>query len=288
MNAGKAVTFLKYFGGKHYLAKDIVALLPEHRMYVEAFAGGASVLLSKQPCEFEVYNDRNGEIFNLFRVLRDQPEELQRALQLTPYSKNEFDFARLPLFDDSPVERARKMVVRFRQSHGGQGRSWSRSTTRIRGGVADVVSGSLTAIDEVLPTVVERLRTVQIENRDAIKLIETYSRPRTDPKASACIAENDRVFYCDPPYHPDTRATDDVYDFEMSTEDHKLLAKANLKCAAAGCKLILSGYDCADYANWYKDWRKVEIEKKNHAAGGKSKRTMTECLWLSWPGLAQE
>ena len=36
---------LKWWGGKHYLAKKIIELMPRHLHYVEPYAGGLAVLL---------------------------------------------------------------------------------------------------------------------------------------------------------------------------------------------------------------------------------------------------
>jgi DNA adenine methylase len=67
---------LPYIGGKRNLAKQIIALFPEHATYVEAFAGGAQVLVAKEPSKVEVLNDLDGEIVNFFRVVREHYEEL--------------------------------------------------------------------------------------------------------------------------------------------------------------------------------------------------------------------
>lgn len=62
---------MRYHGGKFKLRKWILSQFPEHRVYVEAFGGAASVLMGKERVYSEVYNDLDGEIVNVFRVLRD-------------------------------------------------------------------------------------------------------------------------------------------------------------------------------------------------------------------------
>ena len=84
---------LRYMGGKWRLAPWILRHLPPHRTYVEPFGGAASVLLRKPRAYAEIYNDLDGEIVSLFRVLRD-PEaaaELVRRIALTPFAREEFD-----------------------------------------------------------------------------------------------------------------------------------------------------------------------------------------------------
>jgi DNA adenine methylase len=74
-----AVTFLtlptrpalRYHGGKFRLAPRLLQLFPPHRVYTEAFGGGASVLMQKPPCYSEIYNDLDGEVVNVFRVLQN-------------------------------------------------------------------------------------------------------------------------------------------------------------------------------------------------------------------------
>ena len=75
---------VRYHGGKFLLAPWIIQHFPAHRVYVEPFGGGGSVLLRKKRSYAEVYNDLDGEMVNLFKVVRDQGDELTRRIRLTP------------------------------------------------------------------------------------------------------------------------------------------------------------------------------------------------------------
>lgn len=103
---------LRYHGGKWKLAEWLIGLMPPHRVYVEPFGGGGSVLMRKPRSYAEVYNDRWAEVVNVFRVLRDpaQASKLIRALELTPYARDEF----VGSYQDasSPVEEARRTILR--------------------------------------------------------------------------------------------------------------------------------------------------------------------------------
>ncbi len=257
---------VKWHGGKHYLWRRIVANFPAHETYVEPFGGCASVLLNKAPAKVEIYNDLDGRITRLFRVLRDRGDELHRLLSLTPYSEVEFDLCREPSEDE--LEQARRDFVRWRQSIGGRGEGFSFTLHRVRRGMADVVSGYLSAIDEQLPLIILRLRQVQIICRSACEVINNWDSKHT-------------LVYCDPPYVHETRhpGSRDVYAVEMSEADHRNLAKTLSGCKS---KVILSGYHGGLYAELYRGWRKVEFDIPNHAAGGRTKARKQEVLWFNW------
>lgn len=257
---------VKWHGGKHYLAGRICDLLPPHDTYVEPFGGAASVLLNKEPSPVEVYNDLDLRITRLFRVLRDQGDELLHRLALTPYSEIEYKEAGEDAADE--VEQARRDFVRWRQSHGGRGGNFSFTMHCSRRGMADVVSGYLSSIDENLPCIVERLRSVQIVHRPADEVIRRWDAP-------------DTLFYCDPPYLPETRGVTsrDIYGVEMSEQDHSVLASVLRSCKG---KVILSGYPSALYDDLYRGWKFVSFDVANHAAGAKVKGRKEECLWMNW------
>ena len=77
-----------WYGGKFNHLDWLLPLLPEAHHYCEPFAGSAAVLLNRPPSSLETYNDIDGEVVNFFSVLRDQSEELQRAIALTPFSRS--------------------------------------------------------------------------------------------------------------------------------------------------------------------------------------------------------
>ncbi|WP_371811496.1 DNA adenine methylase [Sporosarcina sp. Te-1] len=88
--------------------------MPEHKTYLEPFFGSGAVFFNKEPVKVEIINDIDGDVVNLFRVIRDKPMELARGLQWTPYSREEYMDSHLKVKDD--IERARRFLVRCWQS----------------------------------------------------------------------------------------------------------------------------------------------------------------------------
>ncbi len=258
---------VKWHGGKHYLARRIISLFPKHRIYLEAFGGAGSVLLNKPPVEVEAYNDLDMRIVRLFRALRTSGAEFLEAVRLVPYSQYEFDSAAEYPSGASDVEKAVCDYIRWRQSFGGQGRTWSYTTKRARGGMAGDVNAWWTAIDQ-LPEIMDRLKRVEILHQPAVKAIRRFD-------------DREALIYCDPPYlhetrHPNTR---DVYGVEMDSADHAELAKALNECES---KVVLSGYPSQLYDDLYRSWYRVVFDMPNHSAGGRKKARRREVLWLNW------
>jgi DNA adenine methylase len=134
--------------------------------------------------------------------------------------------------------------------------------------MADVVSGYLSAIDEQLPLILSRLRTVQILCRPAVDVIRAWDGPTT-------------LIYCDPPYVHSTRheGSRAVYGCEMNEEDHRELASVLKACKG---RVVLSGYPSDLYDQLYEGWRTVTFDMPNHAAGGREKARKQETLWMNW------
>lgn len=257
-----------WYGGKFTHLPVLLQHIPPHRTYVEVFGGSAALLLNKDPSEIEVYNDIDSGATNFFRVLRDNEAELIRRLILTPYSREEYNLCRKNWSTcEDPVERARMWYFVASSSFIGRfGHGFAVSATDSSNGMSSCVNGYLNRIQN-LWKVASRLRTVIIENLDFREVIRRYDTP-------------DTLFYLDPPYHPDTRATDDPYVHELSRSDHEALVDILLGIKG---KAMLSGYDNEVYKRLEKaGWRKIIYTMRSTSAMGKaSARKREECLWLS-------
>lgn len=251
---------LRYFGGKFRIAPWIISHFPPHTCYCEPYGGAASVLLVKQPSQFEFYNDIDGEIVNFFRVLRNRGDELIRQIELTPYSREEQETAHIPTGDE--LERARQFYVRSWQTIVG-------ADQRYRSGWRLLYQSSKN-VDVVgdwnntshLSAIIWRLKQVQIENRSALELIQRVDTPET-------------LFFLDPPYVKSTRSKKhrDVYKYEMDDVDHQALASVVNSLQGM---VIIAGYDSPLYQELYPGFQKT-FKKTRKNAGV----VATECLWLS-------
>lgn len=259
---------LRYHGGKFRLAPWIIGHFPPHRCYVEPFGGAAGVLVQKDRSYAEVYNDIDGDIVNLFRVLRDPGKcvRLIDLLLLTPYARDEFDAAYEASGD--PVERARRTLVRAEMGFGSagatKGRTGFRIDTRRKYGTAQDL---WTRFPEALALVCERLQGVMIENRPAIDVIRQHDAV-------------DTLIYVDPPYMHETRSGGIKqargYAYEMRNSDHaELLATLN-DCAGM---VVLSGYATDMYVEALKGWSVATTSARISAGRGTALRT--ESLWLN-------
>ena len=264
-----------YYGGKARLAAQIAGLLPGHRVYVEPFCGSAAVLFAKAPCAHEVLNDRDGNVVTFFRVLREQPEELQRACQLSPYARDEYHACDLRE-DVYDLERARRFFVRATQSYNANGTFPGRSSwvTSLRQGGSKADSARRRA--DALHLCAERLRSAIIENRSALQMLAAYDSPTT-------------VFYVDPPYLGSTRDSlstgrrvrDYAHDM-TSPAEHAMLALALRGCRGT---VLLSGYGSGLYDELYDGWDRLDVPVARSASNrlGAPSDRVHEVLWSNRP-----
>lgn len=262
---------LKWHGGKHYLAKKIIGMMPPHTHYVEPYFGGGAVLLAKDPEGVsEVVNDINGDLSNFWQVLQGSEsfDSFKRLAEATPFAEAEFNDAALEEGCSHPVVRAWRFFIRCRQSMSGRMTSFApTSRTRTRRGMNEQVASWLTAI-EGLPAVHARLKRVFIQSRPALDCVKSEDG-------------NSTLFYLDPPYLHGTRTAPSVYQHEMTEDDHRELL--DLLPTLKG-KFLLSGYSSAlycDAADRHRWWRQ-DFPIDNKASKGKSKRRMVECVWSNF------
>lgn len=251
---------LRWHGGKWLLAPWIIENFPAHSVYVEPFGGAGSVLMRKPRTYAEIWNDLDGEVVNIFRVLRSpDAHRLVDTLRLTPFSREEFDAAYEA--SDDPVERARRLVIRSFMGFGSNGHN------RVTGFRANSNrSGTTPAHDWVnypdnLVRVIDRLSGVTVENKDAKAVMAQHDGPVT-------------LHYVDPPYVFETRADlSKDYAHEMTDEDH---AELLVFLRGLAGMVVLSGYPSSLYDDALPDWRRIE---RKALADGALERT--EVLWIN-------
>ena len=285
-NSDRLAQPLKWWGGKHYLAKKIIEMMPRHLHYVEPYAGGLAVLLEKDPFDqskywgeksyeqgvSEVVNDIHRDLTNFWRVLQSEVAfgAFQRLIEVMPFSQIEWDAteARQHPTHDVDVEAAVAFFVRCRQSRAGGFKEFATlSRNRTRRQRNEQVSAWLTCV-EGLSAVSARLRRVVILNQDALDVIRQQDGEKT-------------LFYLDPPYLHETRASTENYKHEMTEADHRELLATIKQCKGM---VLLSGYPNTIYDQELADWNRRDFMIDNKAAGGDTKRKMTECVWMNFQG----
>lgn len=261
---------LRYHGGKFRLAPWVISFFPKHSVYVEPYGGAASVLLQKERVGAECYNDLDGNVVNLFRVLRDvdRAAELRRRVELTPFSRDEFNWSYETPTDE--IDAAHKLVVRSFMGHGSDSATRS-CRTGFRAKLTDgrvLPSVEFSTWHEAIPIFTKRLQGVVIENRNAVEVIHRMDSAKT-------------LFYVDPPYCHSTRSgmagrTSGThgYRFEMNDDNHRILAEALHKVNGM---VVISGYASDLYdKELFNGW--ARFEKKALADGAKVR---TEVVWLN-------
>ena len=218
-------SFMAWVGGKKALRDEILARFPRnYKRYIEVFGGAGWVLFHKPPGnDFEVFNDFNGNLVNLYRCVREQPEALRNELRYMLNSRLDFEYMKGMLHSQAvlpDVRRAAYYYALIRYSYA--------AGTSTFGSQPHAMWNNFPLIESAAG----RLQKVVIENKDCVKLIRQYDRPES-------------FFYCAPPYYN----ADQYYEAVSSDGfDHAGLADALLGIKG---KFLLSYNDCPEIRALY-------------------------------------
>ncbi len=281
-----------WFGGKGNSVRRLLKFVPEHDAYLEPFFGAGSLFFAKEPVKIEVINDIDGDLMNLYAVLRDEEKfaRFYRLAYLTLYSRGEYNEAlrkfRNKEWKDN-VERAHLFFVLARMSFRGRlGNSWGYNITE----TLKAVRNYLSAIDR-LPEIHERLRRVQVECDDWLSVYERYVPVWKEKGFKAFV-------YLDPPYMPETRRNGS-YRFEFTEKQHEELIEVIKK--ERGVKIMLSGYPSQLYEELERcGWHKICWNVACHAVGRtrhtgiqgegatfKKGQRRIDCIWMNYHKIRQ-
>ncbi|MEC6747355.1 DNA adenine methylase [Marinilactibacillus sp. XAAS-LB27] len=252
---------LNYPGSKWRMADLIIKQFPEHKSYLEPYFGSGAVFFNKPKDILETINDLDGRIVNLFKQIRERPQELSYFIHMTPYSREEYQLSERKSAND--LEDARRMLVRCWFAIGGKTNAmvgWRRNISW--NGPYNTYDWS--NIPAVILDAAERLKDAQIEHKDAVILIEEMN-------------DRDMLIYADPPYLNTTRSSKH-YSNEMDEAEHLKLIDT-LKNHEG--PVILSGYDSEIYRDSLKDWQKVYFETRV-GINNQNKKIAKEVLWMNF------
>jgi len=252
-----APRILHYPGSKWSMAEWIIDHMPPHTTYLEPFFGSGAVFFNKAPSALETINDLDGDVVNLFKVIRDRPEELAHAVRWTPYARAEY-YAAYDMDGADDLERARRFLVRCWMARGAK--------TSDRTGWRHIIDHNgprpvrqWNELPDHILEVTDRLKGVQLEGQPATQLIDRHRR-------------SDVLIYADPPYILSTR-NKRMYRNEMKDVDHAELLE--LLDAHPG-PVLLSGYAHPMYDERLRHWRRETREVRAEAG-----QARTEVLWIN-------
>ena len=244
----------KQWGGKSSIAKWVVSHFPNHLVYVEPFCGSCAVLFSKPKSRVETVNDLDDRIVNMYEQIRSRPKELAALLWATPYSKVNWQDARVK---DDKLEDARLLMAESIQYYcGNRNTSTWRAAWNVGGNYAEVWADWFLRI---LPAAA-RLKTVQVLNEDALEVIKRVSQ------------DEDTLIYADPPY------VGHECEYAFAVDYQAMVDVLN----EAKAKVVVS--ECLEAAPFWNGWRMVQREFTGTAGAGVSgkSKTKTEVLYMNY------
>jgi len=249
---------IPWIGGKRRLAKHLLPIFPPHECYVEPFCGAAALYFLKVPASAEVLNDINGDLVNLYRVVKCHLEEFVRQFKHALVSRQIWEWMNsTPPETLTDIQRAARFFYLQKLGFGGKvkGRTFGTSTT---GGVRL----NLLRIEEDLSQAHLRLSQTTIEHLAWDECVRRYDRPHT-------------LFYCDPPYWGT-----EGYGVGFELEQYDRLAE--LARSIKG-RMVVSVNDIPEMRQAFKGLAMNRLEINYSVGGpGRSKAASGELVIRNW------
>ena len=246
---------IPWMGGKRRLLDPIMARLPEHQCYAEAFIGGGALFFAKEPSEVEVINDANAELVNLYRVVQHHLEEFVRQFKWALSSRQVFEWEKEKVPETlTDIQRAARFYYLQRSAFGGKvgdGQTFGTATT-------SPPRLNLLRIEEELSAAHLRLSGVYVEHLSWEKVVEKYDRPHT-------------LHYWDPPYWQTAG-----YGLDWGFEQYELMAKLAAEMEGA---VLISINDHPDIRRVFADLHLEELEISYTVGGGGGTEARELLLW---------
>ena len=236
----KPTWLIGWIGGKQRLRETIAQHIPNDiGSYIEPFGGAGWVLFYKEKwAKAEVYNDINGDLVNLFRVVKASPQKLIEQFEYNLASRELFNYYKKEFVPADDIQKAVRFVYLLVYSYSKKMGAYG--YRRGREGEVRTIDGFI----ERVKIIHERLKTVNIEHDDYSAILNRYD-------------ESHAFFYLDPPYYD--------YCSSLKREVYKEINHVELseRLKTIKGKFLLSYNDCPEIREIYKDYNKIEVERQN-------------------------
>jgi DNA adenine methylase len=256
-----AVPIIPWMGGKRRLADLLIPRFPPHSCYVEVFAGGAALYFLRPPADVEVINDINGELVNLYRVVKHHLEEFVRQFKWALSSREVFKWLQdTPPETMTDVQRAARFYYLQHQAFGGKaaGQTWGTATT--------MPPINLLRIEEQLSAAHLRLAQTYIERLHWRECMARYDRPHS-------------FFYLDPPYWQT-----EGYGVPFPFEEYAAMAEVMRSLKG---KALLSINDHPDIRRAFDGFHMEQLDISYTVGGGAKAAERKELVIWSWDQAAE-
>jgi DNA adenine methylase len=270
-------SIISRMGGKTYILDWLLSSFPkkgQYGLFVDVFCGSASVALSNKGRHITIINDLDSELMNLYSVLRDEQKSHKLAEQIyfTMYSRDEFNGAFIENTEDSDIEKARKFLIKSRQSVYAKCNNWMACKSQPEDRTDSKIAAKFSYLSSEIIDFTDKIKKFQIENKPFSFILDKYDTEET-------------FFYCDPPYIKSAQISKtDYYDHIMTETDHIELIEL---CKTRKGMVAISGLKTDLYIDLLKDWKLITHEHTIQSSGGLVKgkineKTMIDCLWVNY------
>ena len=214
---------LRRLGNKKRIAHKIIPHFPPHKIYIEPFFGAGGMFFSKPKAKYNIVNDLDSDVFNLFQVVMNRREELESAFYLMPIHSDLLEYWKANR-EEEPIRKALRFLFLSNFTYLGKGNTLSYSATGKAKALKDKFKNRLNITFNMLYD----CKFNSIDFKEFIKNIEFHKDGRND--------EAKTLIYCDPPYLDTNNNYSDGFTPEQTSDLFQTLIET-------GCKFAVSEFD---------------------------------------------
>ena len=184
---------LRRLGNKSKMAKTIVPYFPRHSIYVEPFFGAGGMFFNKPKVKYNIVNDLDGDVFNLFQIVTNRKDELIEQFEIMPIHSDLLEYWKENK-EPEPLRRALRFLFLSNFTFMGK-------PSNIKFGTENPKA----IFNERIAKTFELISDVQFFNADFREFFKILRETQADKS----------FIYCDPPY----LGTDDNYSNSFTEQD---------------------------------------------------------------------